>query len=75
MQFPRDDEELRLVADYEACHAEQVAAAAELSKPSRSLLYPTYMRLASSLAAIQLKCETISLAIRAHIRKKRPMIP
>ena len=50
---------------------EQVAAAAELSNPSRSMLYPTYMRLAGSLAAIRLKCKTISLAIRAHIRKKR----
>ena len=66
---------LSSLRNYEACHREQVAAAAELSNPCRTMLYPTYTRLADSLAAIRLKCKTISLAIREHIRKKRPIVP
>ena len=75
MEFPRDEEELRLLADYEACHREQVFAEGELANPRRNMLYPTYKRLADSLAAIRLECKKISLAIGAHIKKKRPKIP
>jgi hypothetical protein len=74
MQFPRDEEELRLLADYEACHREEVFAEAKIANPRRSTLYPTYKRLADSLAAIRLECKEISLAIGALIKKKRPKI-
>ena len=68
-QFLRDDEESRLLAEYEACHAEQLAAAEQLSNPRHSMLYPTYARLVKALAAIRLKCSEKWFAVRAYRRK------
>jgi hypothetical protein len=66
-----DNEERRLLALAEECHAEKLAAADQLSNPRRSLLYTAYMTLADNLAAIKLKCHGISLAIRQLRKKKR----
>jgi hypothetical protein len=68
---PRDDEERRLIADYEACHTEKLAAADQLSNPRRSMLYPAYKRLVDTLAAIRLKCDEKWFAVRAHRKKMR----
>lgn len=35
-KFPRDDEERRLLADYESCHTEKLAATDQLSNPRHS---------------------------------------
>jgi hypothetical protein len=69
-QVTQDNEERRLLALGEECHTEKLAASDKLSNPRRSLLYPTYMRLADELAAIKLKCHRIFLAIREHRRKR-----
>ena len=71
MQFPRDDKELGLLADYETCHAKQVAAAAEISNLSRSMPVSHVHATCGFSRGLRLKCKSISLAIRAHIRKKR----
>jgi hypothetical protein len=68
---PRDDEERRLIADYEACHTEKLAAADQLSNPRHSMLYPAYKRLVHTLAAIRLKCDEKWFAIRSHRKKMR----
>jgi hypothetical protein len=71
IQLPRDVEEGRLLADYEACHTEKLAASDKLSNPSHSMLYPAYKRLVDTLAAIRLKCNEKWFAVRAHRKKMR----
>jgi hypothetical protein len=70
-KLPRDDEERRLLADYEACNTEKLAAADQLSNPRHSMLYSAYKQLAETLAAIRLKCNEKWLAVRAHRKKMR----
>jgi len=54
-QLPQDDETRRLLADFEACHAEELDAADQLSKPRHSMLYPAYRRLVDALGTVLLK--------------------
>lgn len=68
-KLPRDDEERRLLADYEACHTEKLAAAEQLLNPRHSMLYPAYKRLVDLLAAIRLKCDEKWFAVRTHRKK------
>jgi hypothetical protein len=70
-KLPRDAEERRLIADYEACDREKLAAADQLSNPRHSMLYPAYKRLVNTLAAIRLKCDEKWFAVRAHRKKMR----
>jgi hypothetical protein len=70
-QLPQDDESRRLLAAFEACRAEEHAAADQLSKPRHSLLYPAYTRLVNALGAVRTKCNDIRLAIRAHRKEMR----
>jgi hypothetical protein len=70
-QLAQDDETRRLRAAFEACQAEELAAADQLSKPRHSLLYPAYTRLVDALGAARLKCNDIRLAIRAHRKEMR----
>jgi hypothetical protein len=70
-KLPPDDEERRLIADYEACHREKLAAADHLSNPRHRMLYPAYKRLVDTLAAIRLKCDEKWFAVRAHRKKMR----
>jgi hypothetical protein len=60
-----------LLADYEACHRENLAAADQLPNPRHSILYPAYKRLVDMLAAIPLKCDEKWFAVRAHRKKMR----
>jgi hypothetical protein len=70
-QLPQDDETRRLLAAFEACRAEELAAADQLSKPRRSMLYPAYTRLVDALGAVRTKCNDIRLLIRAHRKEMR----
>ena len=66
-----DNEERRLLADYEGCHTEKLAAADQLSNPRHSMLYPAYKRLVDTLTAIRLKCDEKWFAVGAHRKKMR----
>ena len=70
-QLPQDDETRRLLAASEACRAEELAAADQLSKPRHSMLYPAYTRLVDALGAVRTKCNDIRVAIRAHRKQMR----
>ena len=70
-QLPQDDETRRLRAAFDACRADELAAADQLSKPRHSLLYPANTRLVDALGAVRLKCNDIRLAIRAHRKELR----
>ena len=65
------DEDRRLLAEYESCHTETLAAADQLSNPRHSMLYPAYKRLVDTLAAIRLKCNGKWFELRAHRKKMR----
>jgi hypothetical protein len=71
VQLPQDDETHRLLAAFEACRAEELAATDQLSKPRHSMLYPAYTRLVDALGAIRTKCNDIRLAIRTHRKERR----
>src|ERR1700682_3762212 len=70
-QLPQDDETRRLLAAREACRAKELVAADQLSKPRNSMLCSAYTRLVDALGAVRLKCNEITLAIRAHRKKTR----
>jgi hypothetical protein len=65
------DEDRRLLAEYESCHAERLAAADRLSNPRHSMLYPAYKQLADALDAIRLKCNAKWFELRIHRKKMR----
>jgi hypothetical protein len=69
-RLPPDDEERRLLAVSEECHAKELAAADELANPRRSMLYPTYRRLADALGVVRRECIEKWRTLRAY-RKKR----
>jgi len=70
-QLLQDDETRRLLAALEACRAKELAVADQLSKPRHSMLHPAYMRLVDALGGVRLRCDEITLAIRAHRKKTR----
>jgi hypothetical protein len=71
-QLPQDGETRRLIAAREACRAKELAAADQLSKPRHSMLYSAYTRLPDALGAVRLRCNEITLAIKAHRQRSSP---
>jgi hypothetical protein len=65
------DEDRRLLAEYESCHTEKLAVADQLINPRHSILYPAYKRLADTLEAIRLKCNEKWRELRTHRKKMR----
>ena len=65
------EEDHRLLAEYESCHAEKLATVHQLANPRHSMLYPAYKRLVDALEAIRVKCKEKWLAVRAHRKKMR----
>jgi hypothetical protein len=70
-EVARDNDKLRLVAASAACHADEISAAAELSHPHHSMLYPAYVHLMKTLEAIRIRCRDINFALMAHRKKMR----
>jgi hypothetical protein len=68
-QLPRDNEECRLFALYEASSAKEITATYQLLYPGRSLPHETYMEMVDALRAIRTECNDNMLAIRAHRMK------
>ena len=64
-------EDRRLLAEYESCHTEKLAAVDQLRNPRHSMLYPAFKRLSDALEAILIKCKEKWLALRAHREKMR----
>jgi DNA repair ATPase RecN len=65
------DEDRRLLAEYQSCHTEMLAAADQLSNPRHSMLYPAWKRLTGTLKAIQLKCNEKWFELRKHRKRMR----
>ncbi len=51
------DEDHRLLAEYESCHTEKLAAVDQLRNPRHSMLYPAFKRLVDMLEVIRVKCK------------------
>jgi hypothetical protein len=68
-KLPRDDEEYRLIAVYEATRAKEHAAAVQLLYPSPKLPHRAYMKLVSDLQTIRKDCNEQMLAVRARHNK------
>jgi hypothetical protein len=68
---PRDDEECRLNAVYEASCAKEHAAAVHLLYPSPNLTHAAYMKLVGDLRTIRKDCNAQMLAIRARHDKRQ----
>jgi hypothetical protein len=64
--LPRDDEEYRLIAVYEASRAKEYAAAVQLLYPPPNLPHGAYMKLVGELQTIRKDCNDQMLAVRAH---------
>jgi hypothetical protein len=69
IKLPRDEEECRLFAAYEASNAKEHAAASKLLNPHHGLSDPAYMILLGDLRAIRMECNEDMLAIAAHHTK------
>jgi hypothetical protein len=67
--LPRDYEECRLVASYEASRAKEHAAASQLLYPRHRLPHPAYMKLVDDLRTVRKDCNEKMLAVRAHKNK------
>ena len=67
-KLSRDADEGRLLAIFEACHAEDLAAADRLSHSAHSTLY---LRLRDALATLRHKGDQIRLAVRTRRKKTR----
>jgi hypothetical protein len=65
------DEDHRLLAEYESCHTEKLAAVDQLRNPRHSMLYPAFKRLVDMLEVIRVKCKDKWQAVRAHRKKMR----
>jgi hypothetical protein len=73
-RLPRDDEEYRLIAVYEASLAKEHAAAVQLLYPSPNLTHRAYMKLVGDLQTIRKDCNEQMLAVRArHNKNARPI--
>lgn len=68
-KLPRDDEEYRLLAVYDASRAKEFAAAARLLYLSANLPHEAYMKLVGDLQTIRKDCNEQMLAIRARHNK------
>jgi hypothetical protein len=73
-KLPRDDEECRLFALYEAASAKEITATFQLLYPGRSLPHETYMELVGALRARRMECNDKRLAIRAHRKKMQELV-
>ena len=59
------EEDHRLLAEYESCHAEKLAAA------RHSMLHVAYERLVDTLGVIRAKCKEKWIAVRTHRKRMR----
>jgi hypothetical protein len=66
---PRDDEEYRLLAVYEASCAKEHATAAQLLYPRPNLPRAAYVKLVGDLQTLRKECNGQMLAIRARHNK------
>jgi hypothetical protein len=73
-KLPRDDEEYRLIAIYEASRAKEHAAAVQLLYPSANLPHGAYMKLVSDLQIIRKDCNEQMLAVRARHNKMQDLL-
>jgi hypothetical protein len=71
IQGQPDKEESRLLADLEACRAEELITADQLSNPRKSNLYSVSRELIEALKAVRLKCEMKLQKYRAYRLKLR----
>jgi hypothetical protein len=62
-KLPRDDEEYRRIAIYEASSAKEHAAAVQLLYPSPNLSHRAYMKLVGDLQAIRKDCNEQMLPV------------
>jgi hypothetical protein len=74
-KFAPDDEGCRLFALYEASSAEELAATYRLLYPRQTLPHETYMKLVHDLKATRTYCNDKRLAIWAHRKKMRELLP
>jgi hypothetical protein len=65
-KLPRDDEEYRLIAMYEASRAKEHAAAVHLLYVSTNLPHGEYMKLVGDLQTVRKDCNEQMLAVRAR---------
>jgi hypothetical protein len=73
-KLPRDDEEYRLIAIYEASRAKEHAAAVQLLHVPPNLPHGEYMRLVGDLQTVRKDCNEQMLAVRArHDKMLNPL--
>jgi hypothetical protein len=73
-KLPRDDEEHRLIALYEASRAKEHAAAVHLLYVSPDLPHGEYLKLVGDLQTVRKDCNEQMLAVRArHDKVLDPM--
>jgi hypothetical protein len=68
-KVPRDDEEYRLIAIYEASRTKEHAAAVQLLYVSPNLPHEEYLKLVDDLQTVRKDCNEQMLAVRAHHNK------
>ena len=73
--LPRDKEEERLFALYEASSAKEHTAASRLLNSHHGLSKMACTKLLSNLGAVRTKCNADMLAIEAHHEKMRELLP
>jgi len=73
--LPRDKEDERLFALYEASSAKEHTAASRLLSPHHRLSNAEYIELLANLRAVRTKCNKDMLAIEEHHEKIRELLP
>ena len=74
-KLPRDDEEYRLIAIYEASRAKEHAAAVQLLHVPPNLPHGEYMKLVDDLQNVRKDCNEQMLAVRARHDKILDPLP
>jgi hypothetical protein len=74
-KLPRDDEEYRLIAMYEASRAKEHAAAVQLLYVRPNLPHGEYMKLVGDLRNVRKDCNEQMLAVRACHDKMLDPLP
>ena len=70
-QLAQDDEEVRLLAVYEAARVREHAAAGRLLYPQDSLPRSAYLELVNNLQIIRKDCNEKMLAVHVHHNKTK----
>jgi hypothetical protein len=65
-RLSRNEEELGLLAVYEACRAKEHDASSRLLYPSRKLAHDEYMQLVAELRVMRTDCDQKMLAVKAY---------